>query len=152
MPTISGLWVENKMKPSARHNAREYALQALYEWLLSNNNPNNIELHFLETMDPTTVDIEYFKKLLHGTIQEANQSDEYMKPYLDRSTQGLDPITLSVMRLAIFELAKHQDIPYRVVINEALELTKKFGATDAYKYVNGILDKVSKDLRKEETA
>lgn len=140
------------MKPSARHKARIYALQALYEWLLSGSDIAKLEIQFIEGNDFKRVDSEYFCSLLRGVAKTADQLDKEMQPYLDRSLQELTPIELTVLRIAIFELTDRCDVPYRVIINEALELTKKFGATDGFKYVNGVLDKVAKKLRKDEIA
>jgi len=139
------------MKPTARHYARQYALQALYQWQISHTLPDEIELQFLahQTMSKKT-DLDYFKNLLHGVPNHCEQIDELMLPFLNRPITELDPIELSILRLSIYELLHRQDVPYRVIINEALELTKKFGSVEGYKFVNSILDHVARCLRKIE--
>lgn len=139
------------MKPYQRHKARSYAIQALYEWLISNNDPCVIEQHFFADYDFKKTDTEYFSELLKGITANPKSLDTYMLPYLDRPLEELDPIELCILRMAIYEFKQRPDVPYRVVINEAVELAKKFGVTEGHKYVNGILDKVAKDLRPIET-
>ena len=138
------------MKPYARHNARSYAIQALYEWLISGNDIEIIKQHFFNDYNFKKTDATYFDVLLKGVITKHTSLDKHMLPYLDRPLKKLDPIELCILRIAIFELTERSDIPYRVVINEAVELAKKFGVTGGHKYVNGVLDKVAKDLRPTE--
>lgn len=136
------------MNPNARRNAREFALQALYQWQMSHTPAPDIEAHFLKTqIKKKNVDLVYFKELINGVPTQQPILDKHMVGFLDRAITELDPIELAILRLAIYELTERLDIPYRVVINEALELTKKFGSVEGYKFVNGILDKVSKKLR-----
>lgn len=137
------------MKPYLRRKARKLALQALYERLLSGNSCAEIKKHFLSEANEKKVDINYFCDLFDGVDEHLNDIDELMSPFLDRPLSALNPVELSVLRLAIFELSFKPDVPYRVVINEALELTKEFGAVEGFKFVNGVLDKVSKQCRKE---
>lgn len=136
------------MKTTFRHQSRIYALQALYSWLLSGNNSVEIEKNFLENNDFSGSDKKYFKDLFRGVTSITDELDKYMLPHLDRELKELTPVELCILRIAIFELAKKTDVPFRVIINEAVELNKKFGSTDGFKYVNGILDKVASDLRK----
>lgn len=139
------------MNPSQRHKARTHALQASYEWLLSGNKPSDIEQQLLSNCNLKKMDVNYFRALFQGVVRHTNEIDQHMIPYLDRPITELNPIELCVLRIAIFELDKQLDVPYRVVLNEALNLTKKFGSEDGFKYVNGILDKTAKKLRQTET-
>ncbi len=138
------------MKPSARRESRILAMQALYEWLVSGNQAPIIEKHFLENLDSKKVDVEYFSELLHGTTTHVAEIDQLMTPYLNRAISAISDVEVSVLRLAIYELVYRPDVPYRVVINEALELTKIFGAVEGFKFVNSILDQVSKKVRPSE--
>ncbi len=135
------------MRPQTRHKARSLAVQALYEWSLSGREIYSIESQFLAEQNLKRVDVKYFRALLQGVTEQIETIDQEIKPFLNRSLESLTPVELAVLRLAVFELAHRPDIPYRVVINEALELSKQFGAEDGFKFVNGILDKVAKKLR-----
>ena len=122
-------------------------MQAMYAWLISENSMDEIESYFLTDQANEKTDIEYFKRLLHGIPPEVAALDELMTPHLDRKIEELGPVELSILRLAIYELKYDPSIPYRVVINEALELAKTFGAAESYKFVNGVLDKVARLVR-----
>lgn len=138
------------MNSKARHQARMYALQALYNWILSGNAARDIETSLLEEQNVSKIDLDYFKSLFRGVTSDPDTLDKYMLPYLDRSIKTLTPIELCMLRIAIFELLKRPDVPFRVIINEAVELNKRFGVSEGFKYINGILDQVAKDLRPEE--
>ena len=142
--------VPKKINPMARHKARRYALQALYQWQLTGNDLFEIERYFLNEHNMKKVDTAYFSELLRAIPQQLDELDEKMRAWLDRPLEELDPIERTILRIGVYELAKRPDIPYRVVINEALELAKTFGAEDGYKYVNGILDQVARLLRDTE--
>jgi len=135
------------VNPIARHNARRYALQAMYQWQLAATPVNEIETEFLHYHIDKKLDLDYFKELIHGVPKHQHEIDNEMRPFLDRSIHEIDPIELAVLRLAIYELIKRPDVPYRVIINEALELTKKFGSVEGYKFVNGVLDRIAKKNR-----
>ena len=139
-----------KVKPYKRHNARKFALQALYEWLVTQDDLIDIEVYFFNEFNFKKTDVDYFKKHLHGVPASIDELDALMKPFLDRRFEELSPIELTVLRMAIFELKYSQDVPFPVVINEALELNKSFGATEGFKFVNGVLDKVASQLRRGE--
>ncbi len=130
-----------------RIRARHYAMQALYQWDLSGSNLNDIEAQFHEDEDFTKADGDYFHELLHKIPARLDEIDAYYSSYLDRPVDELDPVERALLRLASYELEKRIDIPYKVVINESVNLTKKFGADQAYKYINGVLDKVAQKLR-----
>ncbi|OSM99123.1 N utilization substance protein B [Lonsdalea populi] len=137
------------MKPAARRRARECAVQALYSWQLSKNDIADVELQFLSEQDVKGVDITYFRELLTGVATQAERMDELMTPYLSRKLEELGQVEKAILRLAIFELSRRDDVPYKVAINEAIELAKVFGAEDSHKFVNGVLDKAAPHLRKK---
>ena len=138
------------MKISARRNARLLAVQGIYSWQLSRNDVAQIELNLATSNDMSKVDMTYFQRLLRGVVNQAAQLDETIKPYLGRRTEELDPIEKAVIRLATFELVECMDVPFKVVINEAIELAKDLGAEESHKFVNGALDKAVRTLRKDE--
>lgn len=138
------------VNPVARHNARRYALQAMYQWQLAGTSINEIELEFLHYHIDKKFDLAYFKELLHGVPKFQQEIDHQMQPFLGRGLNEIDPVELAVLRIAIYELMKRPDVPYRVIINEALELTKKFGSIEGHKFVNGVLDRVAKKTREIE--
>lgn len=135
-----------------RRKARHYALQALYQWHMAGASPRDIEAEFRTDYDFSVVDLEYFQALLNGVVPEVEGLDALFEPLLDRKLSELDPIELSLLRMGSFELRERIDVPYRVVINEAVALAKKFGASESYKYVNGILDKLARQLRGPEVS
>jgi transcription antitermination protein NusB len=151
---LAGLKIKSKrgviMNPKARRLAREYALQALYQWQIAHHAPSDIQSQFLAHPFNKKTDLDYFKELLHSIPDHSVELDAYMGPFLNRPIDELDPIELAILRISIYELAKRSDVPYRVIINEALELAKKFGSIEGYKFVNGILDHVARQLRAHE--
>ena len=138
------------MKVSARRKARELALQGIYSWQMSHNDIQQIELSLATTNDMQKVDMPYFQALLRGVAQNASQLDTIIKPYLGRLPEELDAIEKAILRIATLELSERMDVPYRVVINEAIELAKTFGAEESHKFINGALDKAVRTLRKNE--
>ena len=140
---------------SARRRSREFALQGLYEWLLSrdvgNENAGAIDAHIRETPGFEKADAEHFGALLHGSIREVAGLRAAISPHLDRPIVELSPVEHAVLLIGAYELAHHVEIPYRVVINEAVEVAKSFGGTDGFKYVNGVLDKLGADFRPDES-
>ncbi len=138
------------MSPSMRRRARRSVMQALYQWQLSDNEPQSIVDQFLGLLNPKKVDIDYFQLGFQGTLASLGNIDEQMAPYLDRDIQQVDPVERAILRLATWELCDRIDVPYKVVINEALELAKSFGAEDGHKYVNGVLDKLARKIRTSE--
>ena len=131
----------------SRHNARCYALQVLYQWIFYETNSDSLIRQFLEEHAPSNVDFLYFKELVTGTIQHVATIDALMTDHLDRRISNLNPVELSVLRLSIYELLYREDVPYKVVIDEALKLVKEFGSEAGYKYVNAILDVLSSRIR-----
>ena len=137
---------------SARRRARELALQGLYEWLLSAAEPKVIAAHMREQDGFEKCDAAHFDRLLAGCIGEARELDVALTRHVDRKTAHLSPIEHGVLMIGAYELKHCIEIPYKVAINEAVELAKSFGGTDGHKYVNGVLDKTAGDLRPVEVA
>jgi len=133
-----------------RRKARHYGMQALYQWHMAGAALNDIEAEFRADYDFSRVDLEYFQALLHGVPKHVDTLEEHLIPILDRAVDELDPIERTLLRMGVFELSERIDVPYKVVINEAVALAKKFGATDSHKYINGVLDKVARKIRKAE--
>ena len=142
----------SQTSPSARRKARRFTLQALYQWQLAGAAVSDIEAQFLANQDFAKVDREYFHDLLHGVLGQVKTLDEQLTPYLDRRVEELSQVEKAILRLGAFELKERQDVPYRVVINEGIELAKVFGAEDSFKYVNGVLDKLARQLRYAEAS
>lgn len=134
----------------ARHKARALVLQALYQAQYNHTSKDEILLEYLLDNKDKKIDFDYFRELFTGVMDNALNIDEILTPALDRAVNELTPIELSVLRMSVYELKYRLDIPYRVVINEALELTKTFGTQDGFKYVNGVLDRLAKSLRTAE--
>jgi N utilization substance protein B len=138
------------MGKGSRHKARRSAVQALYQWQLTQQAPSEIEKHFILDRHPEDVDIEYFHELLHEVPLHRRQLDDHLVPHLDRDIEEVDPVERAILRLGVYEFVFHPEIPYRVVLNEAVELAKTFGAEHGHKYVNAILDKAAARLRPHE--
>jgi transcription antitermination protein NusB len=132
---------------SARRRSREVALQGLYEWLVSGSAASLIDAHMREQEDFAKCDAAHFDALLHGCIAEAVDIDALLSKHVDRKTTLLSPIEHGVLMIGVYELKHCIAIPYKVAINEAVELAKSFGGTDGHKYVNGVLDKAAAELR-----
>jgi len=137
---------------SARRRSRELALQALYAWQLSGDSAADLRSQLAETRDFGKADGRYFTRLLEGTIEHAAALERLIAPALDRKLKELSPVERGILLLAAFELKNSPDVPYKVVINEAVELAKVYGGTDGHKYVNGVLDKIARGLRSGEAA
>jgi len=135
---------------SSRRRSREFALQGLYQWLISGSDAGTIDAHMREQEGFTQADAAHFDALLHGCIQEAADLDALLARHVDRRTTELSPIEHGVLMIGTYELKHCIDVPYRVAINEAVELAKSFGGTDGHKYVNGVLDKTAAALRSVE--
>ena len=135
------------LKPSMRKKARRYAVQGIYQWHLSGNSIKDIEFQFLETINSKKVDVEYFQEILVNTLTGITEIDELLTPILDRDFDEVNPVEMAIIRLACYEFMSRLDVPYKVVINEALELTKTFGASEGHKFVNGVLDKLARQIR-----
>ncbi len=139
--------VKNKpIKPYERHNARQMAIQAIYEWQMTGNNANEIITQFLDTEKKIKADVDYFSELVAGVIAHCKEIDEVLTKYItNRSINELDQVDKSILRVGGYELLYHRNLDYKIVINEAIELAKTFAAADSHKFVNGVLDKVVKN-------
>jgi len=138
------------LKPSPRRKARELAVQAIYSWQISQNSVTDIEVNFIADNSKRRFDIEYFQLLLRGVTSNLSDIDDAISPYVDRPLDDIDHVEKAILRVAVFELKDCTDVPYRVVINEAIELAKSFAADDSHKFINGVLDKTVKLIRPEE--
>ncbi|MDQ9169745.1 transcription antitermination factor NusB [Oxalobacteraceae bacterium R-40] len=134
-----------------RHRAREFALQGLYQWLLNSEEAGAIDAHVRQAHGFDKADAAHFDVLLHGTIKQVDELRAALAPLIDRPMEQLSPIEHAALLIGAFELKNHLEIPYKVVINEAVELTKSFGGIDGHKYVNGVLDKLAASMRSVET-
>ena len=132
---------------AARSRARRRALQAIYAWQMSGSKMNAVIDQFRHEQDMEIADLQYFEDLLRGIEQHVEELDEALTPYIDREVGQIDPIERAALRIAAYELKFRPDVPYRVVINEAIEVTKRFGADHGHSYVNGVLDKLASQLR-----
>ena len=136
---------------SKRHHARRFAVQALYGHLLADTAVNDLLVNFRREENFDRGDAEYFDQLVRGALDERAQLERCFAPYLDRPVAQLDPVEHAILLLAAYELQHCPELPYRVAINEAVELTKLFGATEGHKYINGVVDRMARKLRAAET-
>jgi N utilization substance protein B len=134
-----------------RHRAREFALQGLYQWLLNNEDSGVIDAHIRQAHGFDKADAAHFDAVLHGAIRDVAKLRAQIAPLIDRPLDQLSPIEHAALLIGAYELEHHLEIPYKVVINEAVELTKSFGGIDGHKYVNGVLDKLAARVRTVET-
>lgn len=139
-----------KAEVIARKKARRLALQALYQWMMSGSEISEIEAQYHAHHDMSKVDEAYFSEVVRFVGAESQTLDDVLLPLLDRPLQQLNPIELTVLRIGVYELRQRIDIPYKVVINEAVRLNREYGAEEGHRYVNGVLDKLAKSLRTDE--
>lgn len=135
-----------------RSKSRKCAVQALYQWQMTGQDVERIDEHYVLEHNMDEVDVEYFQELLHQIPLHLHQLDDHIIPLLDRQLRDVDPVERAILRIGAYELEFRRDIPFKVVINEAVELAKTFGAEHGHKYVNSILDGVARKLRAEEMA
>lgn len=135
-----------------RRRSREFALQGLYQWQLARTEPATIARQLADAKGFDKIDADYFKALLEGAIAAAPDLERVIAPHLDREFARLSPVERGILLLAGYELAHRPDVPYRAVINEAVELAKDYGGTDGYKFVNAVLDKLAAQLRRAEVS
>lgn len=135
-----------------RSRSRSLAIQALYQWQLAGQDIGAIINHFMVEQDAKKFDTEYFTELVRGVPTHLTELDEALAPCIDRALESVDPVERAILRLGTYELIEHPEIPYRVVINEAVELAKTFGAEKGHRYVNGVLDKAARALRPTEAS
>jgi transcription antitermination protein NusB len=137
---------------NSRRRAREFALQAIYQWLLNESAAESLLAQLKEQKDFPKADQALAEALVRGVIGNADALRGLLAPYLDRQMKALSPVEHALLLQSAFELRDHAQTPYKVVINEAIELAKSFGGTDGHKYVNGVLDKLSVELRPNENS
>ena len=149
----AGMNTANKApQKSPRHRARELAMQGIYQWRVTGGDEAKIEKQIYAEKNLGRYDKELFSSLLRGALGQHADIETLIEPHLDRPLIELSPVEFAVLLLGVFELSRHPEVPYRVVINEAVELAKTFGGTDGHKYVNGVLDKLAAQLRAVEVA
>jgi N utilization substance protein B len=135
---------------SARRRSREFAVQGLYQWQLNATDPTLIADDLKRTKGFEQADEKHFRELLYGAIEHAEALRAELQPFLDRPIKELSPVEHAILLVGCYELKHHIEVPYRVVINECVELAKTFGGTDGFKYVNGVLDKLAVTVRATE--
>jgi N utilization substance protein B len=138
------------MTKGSRNNARRAAVQALYQWQLTQQRPEDIESHFINDHELRGVDLDYFHHLVQEIPLHLHELDDHLSPHLDRAINEIDPVERAILRIGAFEFEFHPEIPYKVVLNEAVELAKTFGAEHGHRFVNAVLDKVAMKLRPTE--
>ncbi|ABQ56480.1 TPA: transcription antitermination factor NusB [Legionella pneumophila] len=141
-----------KQSIRGKRRARKFALQALYQWLMSGTDLHEIEAQFRTINNMDKVDGEYFCRLLYGIPTHVEALEASLLPYLDREINALNPIELTVLRIGSFELFHCPEIPYKVILDESVSLTKEFGSQEGYRYVNGVLNNLAKQVRSVEVS
>jgi N utilization substance protein B len=142
--------IKVKFNPHARRKARRLLLQALYQGHLANNSLHELTEQYAQDENMAQADAAYFQEALQIISAKQPHLDEYFIPFLDRPLTELDPIELAILRIGAYELSERLEIPYRVILNETVELTKTFGSIEGHKYINGVLDKLARQLRTTE--
>ena len=143
---------DNLTTPAARKKAREFLMQSLYQWEIAGQDIHSIEAQFYSEHNMDKVDREYFHELLHQIPATLTETDDRYAPLLDRRVDELDPISKSILRIGSYEMSERIDVPFKVVINEAVNLAKKYGPEDSQKYINAVMDKLAPRHRKTEVA
>ncbi|NBV75721.1 MAG: transcription antitermination factor NusB [Methylococcaceae bacterium] len=131
----------------AKTNARKCAVQALYQWQMSGSSIHSIEQYFLEEQHLKGAQKNYFAEIFHGVPQQLDRIDQALSEFVDRPVEKIDPVERAILRIGAYELINRLDTPYKVIINESVNLAKFFGAEGSHKYINGILDKLSQKQR-----
>lgn len=134
---------------SNRHNGRKAAVQALYQWDLTQQDDSDIESHFSQIHDMQNIDRKYLREIMQELPKVKAELEAVITPYIGREFKTLDPVERAILRLGAYELSYKADVPTRVVMNEMIELAKTFGSDHSYKFVNGVMDKLAKKLRTE---
>jgi N utilization substance protein B len=136
----------------ARGKARRLAMQAIYQWQMTADDFEGIALQYVEDTDMKEIDADYFHELLKGVVESVGTIDTLLEKHMERSAESVDPVERAIIRLAAYEFINRLDVPYRVVLNEAVMLAKKFCAANSHSFINGVLDKVARDVRSIEVA
>ncbi len=151
MATDKKIPAKKSFSRHARVRARRSAVQALYQWAMSAMPIQDVINEFVnERSELKKADTDYFKEILRGTTKESENLDKQLIPLLDRSLDDLDPVEKAILQIGMYELTFHPELPYKVVLNEAVDLAKMFGAEQSHKYINGVLDKAAQEIRKLE--
>jgi len=142
----------SRQKPRAQQRrwARRLATQALYQWQLDHQDIGQVNAQFLTERDMGVADLAYFQELLQHTVQHIDAIETVIVPYLDRPMAQIDPVERAILWIGGYEMLYRADVPYRVIINEAVELAKTFGAEQGHRFINGVLDKIAQQVRSEE--
>ena len=140
---------EGAVTPAMRHKARHFALQAIYQWQMNKMPAHVLEQQFLEDQPVQNTDLEYMHDLIQGVIANCDYLDSIFEPFLSRPLDDLDQVDKAILRLGTFELKYRQEVPFKVVLNEAILLAKSFAEQDSHKFVNGVLDKVVKSMHND---
>lgn len=141
---------QNSSLAKARGKARRFAMQAIYQWQMTSDDVKGIEQQFLENDESEQVDLDYFRELFYGVEENIEIIDQTLVQYTGRAIASVDQVERAILRLACYEFMKRPDVPYRVVLNEAVNLTKKFCAVKSHTFVNAVLDKVARKVRATE--
>jgi len=141
---------QNSSLAKARGKARRFAMQAIYQWQMTSDEVTGIEKQYVEDNLTSEADFDYFKELFLGVEENIEIIDQTLLQYTGRAIASVDPVERAILRLACYEFLKRLDVPYRVVLNEAVNLTKKFCAAQSHTFVNAVLDKVARELRATE--
>ena len=150
MEPPTGKTAPARRRGGARHRARAAAVQALYQWRMTGQDAAEIERQFLDERfaeDAPALDRGYFHELLHGVVAQAERLDRRIGPFLDRPVTQVDPVECTILRIGAFELVERLEVPTGVAINEAIELAKTFGGENGHRYVNGVLDRLAREVR-----
>lgn len=134
-----------------KSRARRCAVQAIYQWQLTGYNLSEIERQFIEEHGIGTAELPYFQELLHAIPKVVDEIDQAISEYTDRAIDQIDPVERAILRISSYELIKRPEVPFRVAVNEGINLAKEFGATESHKFVNGLLDKIARKHRQAET-
>ena len=136
-----------KSQAKARGQSRRLAMQAVYQWQMTGDNITDIKQQFFEENNMSKIDSEFFSELVSGVASSISEIDPYLEKNMSRTVESVDPVERSVLRLAVYEFINRFDVPYRVVLNEAVNITKEYCAENSHAFVNGVLDKVAKEVR-----
>lgn len=140
----------NRSASAARHRARELLLQALYQWQLTAGDPGEILVQFVDTRDMGKADVEYFRELMRAIPAGIESLDRDIEPLLQRGLGLVDPVERGILRMACYELRERPEVPARVVIDEAVELAKRYGASEGHRFINGVVDRLAHNIRAAE--
>jgi len=136
----------------ARGKARRLAMQAIYQWQMTADDFEGIALQYVEDTDMKDIDAEYFSELFKGVVDTVSEIDVLLEKHMERTAESVDPVERAIIRLAAYEFINRLDVPYKVVLNEAVMLARKFCAENSHAFINGVLDKVAHDVRRIEVA